>query len=149
MKDRQGRAAWGDPPPWHRPVAALMTDRPPIVPSHLTISAARKIAVLKSACRLLVECAGRLVGSLEPHALARCSDDEPISTVMTELCCFVNPTTSVAQAHELLVRHHLDWLPVTAGTFLVGTVAREALERANTGPWSQPGRFERNVVRPR
>ncbi len=57
-------------------VADLMAGPAPIVPSHLTMAAARKIAALKSVGWLLVEAEGRLIGVLDQRALSASRDDD-------------------------------------------------------------------------
>jgi CBS domain-containing protein len=111
-------------------VADLMTGPAPIVPSHLSMAAARKIATLKSVACLMVEAAGRVIGILDQRALTIGRGDDLVSTRMTGLTLAVRPTTTAARAHELLVQKRVAWLPVVAGMFVVGTVSRQALDRA-------------------
>jgi CBS domain-containing protein len=111
-----------------------MTAVAPIVPCHLAMAAARKIAALKSVSWLLVEADGRLVGTLDRRALMVSGDDDLVSACMTELPLAVLPTTTAASAYELMVQHRLTWLPVAAGTmFIVGAVSRQILERVLAG----------------
>jgi CBS domain-containing protein len=111
-------------------VADVMTGPAPIVPSHLTMAAARKIAALKSVPWLLVEAAGKLIGILDQRALATSRDEDFVSTHTTMLTMAVTPATSVASAHALLMQNRVAWLPVVAGMFVVGAVSREALSAA-------------------
>jgi CBS domain-containing protein len=111
-------------------IADLMTGPAPVVPSRLAMSAARKVAALKSVPWLLVEESGRLTGLLDAGALSAGRDEDPVSAHMTALTAAVTPQTTVARAHALLVKTRLAWLPVLAGIFVVGTASREVLDRA-------------------
>jgi predicted transcriptional regulator len=110
-----------------------MTAPAPIMPSHLAMVAARKIAALKSAAWLLVEAEGRLVGILDRRALTDSRDDELVSARMTALRVAAGPSTAIARAYDLLVQQRLGWLPVAAGMFVVGAVSRARLEHALAG----------------
>jgi CBS domain-containing protein len=110
-------------------VADVMTGPAPIVPGHLTMGAARKIAALKSVRWLLVEDEGILIGFVDPRTLAVSRDDDLVSARMTTLGLAVSATASAARAHALLCQRRLAWSPVVAGMFVVGAVSRVALER--------------------
>jgi CBS domain-containing protein len=120
-----------------------MVAAPPIVPSHLAMLAARKVAALKSIGWLLVEAGGRLVGMVDQRMLAASRGDELVSACMTVLHIAVRPTTTLARAYAVLVQHRLPWLPVAAGRFIVGAVSREALEHALAGASEGPVRAAR------
>jgi CBS domain-containing protein len=107
-----------------------MTRPAPIVPSHLVMAAARKIAGLKAASSLLVELEGRLVGYVDGLRLEAGRDGELVGTCMTPLGLALLPMTTAARALELLAQHHLACLPIAAGMFVVGAVSRAQLERA-------------------
>jgi CBS domain-containing protein len=114
-------------------VANLMTAPPPIIPAHLTMAAARKVAALKSATTLLVEAEGRLVGVVEPQALARATDADRVSSRMSPLRVCLRPGTTAARAREIFAQQQAGCLPVAAGLFVVGVVSRRQIERACLG----------------
>jgi CBS domain-containing protein len=111
-----------------------MTRPAPIVPSHLSMGAARKVAALRSASLLLIEADGRLVGVLDDRALAGAPDADLVEAWRTPLVVAVQPTTTAGRARELLAEHRAACLPVTAGMFVIGTISRERLERALSDP---------------
>jgi CBS domain-containing protein len=102
----------------------------PIVPAHLSMTAARKIAELKRAVVLFVERDGRLVGILDERALVEAPDDCEIAARMRPIGLCLRPTTSAARARELFLRARTSALPVAAGAFLLGSVSRADVERA-------------------
>lgn len=51
----------------------------PIIPAHLTMAAARKVAELKRASVLFVERDGRLMGTLDEHALVEAPDEAEVA----------------------------------------------------------------------
>jgi CBS domain-containing protein len=118
--------------------SALVGDLPivaaPVVPAHLTMAAARKIAELKGSALLLVEREDTLAGVLDDRALLSAPDDLQVETVMTRLDRCLTPTTPIARARELLLRTGAGGLPVAAGAFLLGVVTRAAIERAVREP---------------
>jgi CBS domain-containing protein len=111
-------------------VADVTIRSAPVVPLKLTVGAARKVARLKSSTVVLVEEAGRLVGLLDERALATAADDEPIARRLRPILFSLQPTASVARARELFVKQNVTALPVSAGAFLLGVVARADVERA-------------------
>ena len=102
----------------------------PVVPLGLTVGAARKIAQLKSSAVVLVEEAGRLVGLLDERALATGDDSEPIARRLRPIMFSLHPAASAVRARELFIKQNVSALPVAAGAFLLGVVARADLERA-------------------
>ena len=112
-------------------VADVMTRPAPVVPSHLLMAAARKIAGLKAASSLLVEVEGRLVGYLDGHRLEAGRDGELVGELHDAARAGAAPLRPRRRARcELLAKHHVACLPVAAGMFVVGTVSRAQLERA-------------------
>lgn len=111
-------------------VADLMTRRQPIVPSHISMAAARKISELKSADTLIVEDKGNLMGFLDGESLRTGRDDQRVAECLKPLRPCVSPRTTVEEAHALLVEHGVTSLPVSVGPFLVGSVARSTVERS-------------------
>jgi len=111
-------------------VGDLMTRPQPIVPSHLSMAAARKIARLKSADALIVEDKGCLVGILDSQSLRDADDDQTIAECLRPLQFCLTPTTTMEQARALLIKSGAASLPVAAGPFLVGSVSRAAVERS-------------------
>jgi CBS domain-containing protein len=111
-------------------VADVTIRSAPIVPLQLNVGAARKVARLKASAVVLVEEAGRLVGLLDERALATADDDEPIARRLRPIVFSLQPTASAARARELFVKQNVTTLPVAAGAFLLGVVARADVERA-------------------
>jgi CBS domain-containing protein len=102
----------------------------PVVPAHLRMDAARKVAALKRISLLLVERDERLVGFIGERALATEADAMPIAAVMKPLGACLRPGMSAAQARALFSRTGAAVLPVIAGGFVLGAVSRGAVERA-------------------
>jgi CBS domain-containing protein len=102
----------------------------PIIPAHLSMAAARKIAELKRATVLFVERGGRLMGTLDEHALVEAPDEADVADCLRSIELCLGPTTTVERAQELFVRSRTTALPVAAGVFLLGAVSRADVERA-------------------
>lgn len=111
-------------------VIDVMGKPQPIVPSHILMGAARKIARLKSADALLVEDKGSLVGFLDARSLRDASDRQRVDACIEPLGLFLAPTMTVAEADALFVESGASSLPVAAGPFLIGSVSRAAVERS-------------------
>jgi predicted transcriptional regulator len=111
-------------------VIDVMGKPQPIVPSHILMGAARKIACLKSADALIVEEKGSLVGFLDARRLREAPDSRRVDACLEPLHLFLTPTTTVAEARALLVESGASSLPVAAGPFLIGSVSRAAVERS-------------------
>ena len=103
--------------------------RIPVVPAHLPMSGARKIAALKGIGVLLVEREEQIVGTVDESALTAEADQTPTATAMRPLGFCLRPAMSVAQARDLFVRARATVLPVIAGGFVLGAVTRADLER--------------------
>src|SRR5579871_943366 len=101
-----------------------------VVPAHLPVGAARKIAALRRAAVLLVESGGRLLGLLDARALAEAPAEAEALSVARPVDLGLRPTTSVLRARELLIRARMTALPVAAGAFLLGVVHLADVERA-------------------
>ena len=99
----------------------------PVVPAHLPMAAARKIAALKRISLLLVEQDERLVGFIGEHALATAADALPIAAAMKPLGVCLRPWMSATQARALFSRTGAAVLPVIAAGFVLGAVARGAV----------------------
>lgn len=110
----------------------------PVVPSRLSVAYARKVADLKSAGMLLVEEDGRLVGIAERRELDRVEDEASLKSCMRRLALTVSPTATLERARHLLIKHQLSALPVVAGMFVVGSISRQAVERALSGRTTTP-----------
>jgi len=107
--------------------------RIPVIPSHLSMDAARKVAVLKQSSLLLVERAGQIVGTIDERAFATDYDLAAVAAAaMTPLATGLRPSTPVTEARELFVRARADILPVVAGGFILGAVTRSDVERARS-----------------
>jgi CBS domain-containing protein len=102
----------------------------PVVPAHLPVSAARKIAALKRTAVLLVESGGRLLGLLDARTLAEAPAEVSALAVARPVDLGLRPTTSLQRARELLLRARTTALPVAAGAFLLGVVHLADVERA-------------------
>ena len=102
----------------------------PVVPADLPVAGARKVAALKRASLLLVERNEQVLGSVDERALAAAADAAPISTATQRFAVCLRPGMSLAQARELFTRTGAVALPVIAGGFLLGAVARGDIERA-------------------
>jgi CBS domain-containing protein len=111
-------------------VADIMGDPPPVVPAHLTVAAARKIARLKSADMLLVEDGGRMVGVVDGYTLEGAAPDAPVTEGMKPSFPYLRPDSDVRRARDLLVKHGVPALLVAVGRFVVGAISRAAVERA-------------------
>ncbi len=111
-------------------VAELPFTAAPVIPAHLTVAAARKIAELKRSPALLVERDGVLAGIVDEHRLLASSDDVLVGEAMRPLETCLSATAPLARARELFVRTGSAALPVAAGAFLLGVVTRAALDRA-------------------
>ena len=112
-------------------VRDLPIRRVPVIPSHLTMDAARKVAVLKQIALLLVERDGQIVGTIDERGFASQYDlAADAASAMTPLEAYLRPSTPVTEALELFVRASADILPVIAGGFILGAVTRRDVERA-------------------
>jgi len=101
----------------------------PVIPAHLPMAGARKVAALKRIAVLLVEREDQIVGTIDEIALAAADDRTPTAAAMQPLCLYLRPTMSVGQAREVFIRARTTILPVIAGGFVLGGVARSDIER--------------------
>jgi CBS domain-containing protein len=115
----------------------------PIIPAHLSMAAARKVAELKRATVLFVERDGRLMGTLDEHALVEAADDAEVTDCLRSIELCLGPSTTAARARELFDRSRTTALPVAAGAFLLGAVSRADVERALRAR-REPSRRQRN-----
>ncbi|HVV17046.1 MAG TPA: CBS domain-containing protein [Polyangia bacterium] len=113
-----------------RRVAELPLCAAPVIPAHLTMAAARKVAELKRSLVLLVERDGVLAGVVDQQKLLASPDDVRAGQAMRPLETCLAATTPLARARELFVRTGSAALPVAAGAFLLGVVTRASLDRA-------------------
>ncbi len=111
-------------------VGDLPIETVPVIPAHLSMAGARKIAELKRAGVLFVERDGRLMGTLDENALIEAPDDVEVARCLRTIELCLGPTTTAERAHELFVRSRTTALPVAAGAFLLGAVSRADVERA-------------------
>lgn len=105
----------------------------PIVPAHLTVDAARKVAALRRAGVVLIENGGRLLGLVEVRRLADAPAGAGVLSVARPIDLALRPTTSLQRARELLLRARLTALPVVVGAFLLGVVHLADVERTLRG----------------
>jgi hypothetical protein len=110
-------------------VGDLPMRRIPVIAAHLPMVVARKVAALKRIAVLLVELDEQIVGTVGESALGAADDETATATVMRPLGLCLRPAMSVAQARELFVRARASVLPVIAGGFVLGAVARADIER--------------------
>jgi CBS domain-containing protein len=103
--------------------------RIPVIAANLPMAAARKVAALKCIAVLLVERDDQIVGTVDESVLAAADDDTMTATAMRPLGLCLRPAMSVAQAREVFVRARATVLPVIAGGFVLGAVARADIER--------------------
>jgi CBS domain-containing protein len=117
----------------HRAGAPRVIDVPtrpiPVIPAHLSMAAARKVAALKRIALLLVERDEQVIGTIDERALATAADETPVAAMTTSLALCLRPSMPVAYAREVFIRARVAVLPVIAGGFVLGAVARGALER--------------------
>lgn len=111
-------------------VAEAMTRLNPIVPGHISMGAARKIAELKAADSLLVEDKGNLIGILDRETLLNAGQDRRVSDCLKSIRICLTPTTTLTRARALMIEHGMASFPVAAGPFLVGCISRSDVERA-------------------
>jgi hypothetical protein len=102
----------------------------PIIPAHLPMGGARKIAALKQTSLLFVARGARLVGILDPGALKAAPDAALAEDWMSRIEGCLSAATPLVRARELFVQAGSATLPVAAGAFLIGAVARADVERA-------------------
>jgi hypothetical protein len=102
----------------------------PVIPAHLPMGGARKIAALKKTSLLFVARGAQLVGILDAGALAGAPDIEHAEAWMSSIDGCLSAATPLVRARELFVRAGTATLPVAAGVFLIGAVSRGDVERA-------------------
>lgn len=110
-------------------VGDLPMRRIPVIPAHLPMAAARKIAALKGIALLLVELEDQIVGIVDETVLAGADDATRTAAAMNPLDFGLRPAMPVAQARELFLRARVSVLPVIAGGFVLGAITRADLER--------------------
>jgi CBS domain-containing protein len=111
-------------------VADLPIRRVPVIPAHLSMAAARKVALLKQISLLLVERDDHIVGAIDDRALSADHDLTAVLAAMRPLSTSLRPATPVTEARELFIRARAAILPVVAGGFILGAVTRSDVERA-------------------
>jgi CBS domain-containing protein len=102
----------------------------PVIPADLPMGGARKIAALKKASLLFVARGAQLVGILDVRALEGAPEAAHVEIWMAPVGGCLSAATSLVRARELFVRAGTATLPVAAGAFLIGVVARADVERA-------------------
>jgi CBS domain-containing protein len=111
-------------------VADLTIRRIPVIPAHLSMAAARKVAQLKQVSLLLVERNDHIVGTIDEGALAADDDLTAVAAAMRPLATCLRPMMAVREARELFIRARATILPVVVGGFILGAVTRSDVERA-------------------
>jgi CBS domain-containing protein len=102
----------------------------PVIPADLPMGGARKIAELKQTSLLFVARGAQLVGIVDVRALNAAPDAARAEVWMSPVDRCLSAATSLVRARELFVRAGTATLPVAAGAFLIGVVARGDVERA-------------------
>ncbi|HEY6477676.1 MAG TPA: hypothetical protein VI456_13930 [Polyangia bacterium] len=102
----------------------------PVIPAHLPIWGARKIAALKETTLVFVAHGAQLVGFLDLGSPAGAPDGDRVELWMSPIAGCLSAATSLVRARELFVRAGTATLPVAAGGFLIGALARADVERA-------------------
>ena len=113
-------------------VGDLPIGRVPVIPWHLSMAAARKVAKLKQISLLLVERDDQIVGTIDERALAADHDRTVVAAAMRPLANCLRPATPVTEARELFIRTRADILPVAAGGVILGAVTRSDVESARS-----------------
>jgi len=119
-------------------VGEAMTRPHPIVPGHISMGAARKIAELRSTDTLIVEDKGSLIGILDWETLLTANDDRRVADCLKSIRICLTPTTTLARARTLMIEHGVASFPVAVGPFLVGSISRSDVERALASKGSTP-----------
>jgi CBS domain-containing protein len=102
----------------------------PVIPADLPMGGARKIAALKKTSLLFVARGAQLVGILDVRALKAAPEAARAEVWMAPVEGCLSAATPLVRARELFVRAGTATLPVAAGAFLIGVVARGDIERA-------------------
>ena len=113
-------------------VGDLPIRRVPVIPAHLSMAAARKVALLKQISLLLVERDNQIVGTIDDSALTADNDPTEVAAAMRPLTTSLRPATPVTEARELFIRARASILPVVVGGFILGAVTRSDVERARS-----------------
>jgi len=106
--------------------------RIPAIPAHLPVAGARQVAALKRTGILLVEVDDRIVGSVEASVLDAADGEAQTGKVMRPLGVCLRPAMSLAEARDVFARARATVLPVVAGGFVLGALARVDAERARS-----------------
>lgn len=101
----------------------------PVIPVHLAMAAARKIAALERVALLLVERDDTVVGYLNERTLATAPDDAPVADFVTRLDRCLHPAMSIADARRCFISARAGALPVVVAGFVLGAMARRDVER--------------------
>jgi CBS domain-containing protein len=106
--------------------------RVPVIPAHLSMAAARKVALLKQVSLLLVERDDQIVGTIDESALTEENDLTEVGAAMRPLATWLRPATPLTEARELFIRARAVTLPVIVGGFVLGATTRSDVERARS-----------------
>jgi CBS domain-containing protein len=102
----------------------------PVIPAHLPMGGARKIAALKRVALLFVARGAQLVGILDERALSAAPDGAPAEAWMSPVAGCLSAATPLPRARELFILNGTATLPVAVGAFLIGSIGRGDVERA-------------------
>ena len=75
----------------------------PVVPSHLSMAAARKLASVEQISLLLIERDDHIVGTIDERALAAEHDLTAVAAAMRPLASYLRPAMPAAEAREQLI----------------------------------------------
>jgi len=106
----------------------------PVVPAHLSMAAARKVAQLKQTSLLLVERDDHIVGTIDDRALAADHDLTAVAAAMRPLVTSLRRSTPLTEARDCFIRAGVEILPVVVGGFILGAIALRDVERAGASP---------------
>jgi CBS domain-containing protein len=110
-------------------VRDLPTRPIPVIPSHLSMAAARKVAALKRIALLLVERNECLIGAIDERALATAGDQACVIDCLSPFDPCLRQSMSIEDARQRFIAARAAVLPVVAAGFVVGAIARGDVER--------------------
>jgi predicted transcriptional regulator len=111
-----------------------------VIPIHLDMAAARRIAAVKRVALLLVERDGCLVGYVNERALASTPDEAPVADFLTRLDRCLQASMSTADARRCFIAARAAVLPVVAAGSVLGAIARGDIERHHCARAPHAGR---------
>jgi len=101
----------------------------PVIAARLTMSAAREAAARERIALLLVERDEQVVGIIDERSLATAPGNVEVEAAMKPLGLTLRPSMSLRRAQALFIAARAAVLPVVAGGFILGALARGEIER--------------------